>query len=188
MLPQFLEDHVLYQGWNRLVMVKIRTALGSIISRSVEDHGSAVAVLPYDPRRKVALMVRQLRAAVFYAFGVPSLLEAPAGLLDGEDPADCARREAMEETGVRLGSLQSLGQVYPMAGISTESVHLFLAEYHLADRVGEGGGLADEAEEIEVVELGLRDLAADLDAGHLPDMKTFALVQTLRLRSPELFV
>lgn len=187
MPPQILDNHVLYQGWNRLLMVKVRTALGSMISRSIEDHGSAVAVLIFDPERRVALMVRQLRVGILFAFGVPSLLEVPAGLLEGDDPADCARREAMEEAGVKLGALTPLGKVFPMAGISTEAVHLFLAEYQASDRVTEGGGLIEETEEIEVVEIALKDLAADLDAGRLPDMKTFALVQTLRLRRPDLF-
>jgi hypothetical protein len=64
---------------------------------------------------------------------------------------------------------------------------LFLAEYSAADRVTAGGGLADEHEEIEVIEMPLRDLAAMIDGGEGMDMKLMLLVQTLRLRRGELF-
>jgi len=178
---------LLHQGWNRLLAVTARTARGSQIERSVEDHGHAAAVLPYDADRRVALLVRQLRVPLLLAHGRADSLEAPAGLLDGDDPAACVRREAMEEAGLSLSALTGLGLVFPMPGISTEGVHLFLAEYRAADRVGAGGGLAHETEEIEVVELALPALAALADRGALHDLKTLALVQTLRLRRPELF-
>jgi nudix-type nucleoside diphosphatase (YffH/AdpP family) len=167
--------------------VKVRTSLGSTISRSVEDHGVAAAVLPFDPVRRVALMVRQLRVPLLVAGHDPMLLEVPAGIVDGDDPAACARREAMEETGLALRNLLPVAAAYPMPGVSTEAMHLFLAEYGSADRVAPGGGLDDEHEEIEVVEIALSDLAAMADRGDLGDMKTFALLQTLRLRRPELF-
>ena len=73
-------------------------------------------------------------------------------------------------------------------GLSTEKIHLFLAAFRAADRVTAGGGLAEEHEDITVLEVPLADLAAQADAGTLLDMKTLVLVQTLRLRRPELFV
>jgi hypothetical protein len=64
---------------------------------------------------------------------------------------------------------------------------MFLASYDVADRIGPGGGLDDENEHITVVEVPLKELAAAADAGTLSDLKTFVLVQTLRLRKPQLF-
>ena len=182
-----LDHQVLYAGWNRLLMVRARTERGSALSRSVEDHGNAVAVLPFDPVRRVALLVRQLRVPLLFTHGLASSLETVAGILDEDDPADCARREAMEEAGLALGSLVSIGAAFPMPGVSTEMMHLYLAEYAGEHRVADGGGLAEEVEEIEVVELPLADLAAQADRGEIADLKTFALLQTLRLRRPELF-
>jgi nudix-type nucleoside diphosphatase (YffH/AdpP family) len=182
-----LDEALLYDGWNRLLMVKARTAGGAVIHRSVEDHGDAVTVLPFDPERRVALMVRQLRVAILRGHGVPASTEAPAGILDEDDPAACARREAMEEAGLELKELVPLGFAYVMPGVSTERMHMFLAEYSAANRVAAGGGLAEENEEIEVLEVGLGELARMADAGELTDLKTYALIQSLRLKRPELF-
>ncbi|GLS23036.1 ADP-ribose pyrophosphatase [Labrys miyagiensis] len=187
MSAAILDEALLYDGWNRLLMVKVRTPRGAVIHRSVEDHGDAVAVLPFDPARKVALLVRQLRVAVLKGHGSQTSLEAPAGILDEDDPADCARREAMEEAGLKLEGLVSLGAFFPMPGISTEKMHMFLAEYSAASRVADGGGLAEENEEIEVVEIGLHELAAMAGRGELTDLKTYTLLQALRLSRPELF-
>jgi nudix-type nucleoside diphosphatase (YffH/AdpP family) len=146
-----------------------------------------VAVLPYDAERKTALLVRLLRNGPLVAGdGEPVLLEAPAGMLDGA-PEDVARREAMEEAGVRLDALEPLGAPYASAGVSTERIDLFLAPYAAADRIAEGGGLAVEHEDIEVVETPLAELARMIDAGEVRDLKTLALGLALRLRRPELF-
>jgi nudix-type nucleoside diphosphatase (YffH/AdpP family) len=175
-----------HRGWSTLYVATIRLADGSTIRREIEDHGAAACVLPYDPQRRTALLIRQLRAPTLYAAGETALLEAPAGLIDpGEDEPTTARREAMEETGVRLASLERVVAAWSMPGVSSERMPLFLGSYSQADRIGAGGG--DDGERIEVVEMALRELADMADAGTLADLKTFALVQTLRLRNPELF-
>ena len=184
---QIIDVKTLHEGWGRLLALRIRLSDGQVMKREVEDHGAAVCVLPYDPERRVALLVRQFRAPVFHAAGEPDLLEAPAGMLDEDDPADCARREALEEVGLTLGDLEPAGAVWTMPGISTEYMHLYLAAYGRGDRTADGGGLADENENITVVEMALSELAALADRGQLSDLKTLAVVQTLRLRRPHLF-
>ena len=187
MAHQIIDLKTLHEGWGRLLALRIRLADGQVMKREVEDHGAAVGVLPYDPERRVAMLVRQFRAAVFHASGEAEVLEAPAGLLEEDDPADCARREALEEVGLSLTSLEPVGGVWTMPGISTEYMHLFLAPYGSGDRTSHGGGLADENENITVAEMRLSELAAMADVGRLSDLKTLALVQTLRLRRPDLF-
>lgn len=186
--PAILDQRVVHDGWSRFRILRVRTADGTVLQREVEDHGPAVAVLPYDPQRRVATLVTQLRPALMFACGVQTLTEAPAGLLEeGEAPADCARREALEETGLRLGELEPLGALWPMPGLSTELMHLFLAPYGVADRVAAGGGLEVEHENIVVSEEPLAALAAAVDAGTLADLKTAFLVLHLRHRHPHLF-
>jgi nudix-type nucleoside diphosphatase (YffH/AdpP family) len=177
----------LYEGWARYLKLTIRRPQGDTMEREVEDHGSATAVLPFDPERRMAFLVRQFRAPVFHAGGPPTLLEAVAGLLDEDDPEACARREAHEEVGLRLGPIERIATVWPMPGISTERIHLFLARYRPSDRVGDGGGLAEELEDIESVEIPLRDLWAMVESGGIEDLKTLVLTQALRLRYPEIF-
>ncbi len=179
---------VAYAGWLTMSLVSIRMADGRIMRREVVEHGKATAVLAYDPERRMAMLVRQLRVPVYMTSGDDVLLEAIAGMLDdGTDAPATARREAMEETGLRLGDLELVANAWPSPGMLTERLSLFLAPYRASDRVGTGGGLAEEHEEIEVVEMPLKDLAALVDRGEIYDMKTLVLVQTLRVRRPELF-
>ncbi|ACL62029.1 NUDIX domain-containing protein [Methylobacterium nodulans] len=185
--PRIVGTRTLYEGWGRYLLAEVRLADGGTITREVEDHGRAVAVLPYDPERRTALLVRQFRAPPCLVDGAENLLEAPAGCLDESDPAACARREAFEEVGVRLSTLEPVAQAFAMPGISTELMDLYLAPYGSADRDGEGGGLATEHENIVVVEMPLAELAAMAEQGGLRDLKTLVLVQTLRLRRPDLF-
>jgi len=184
--PEIVSVEPRYRGWCRLSIATIRFADGHTITREIEDHGAAACVLPYDPVRRTALLIRQLRAPPLHIAGEVAITEAPAGLIDpGEDAATTARREAMEEAGVRLTSLEQVSHAWTMPGISAERMPLFLGTYSSEDRVGAGGG--ESSEQIEVIEITLRELATMADAGTLADLKTFALVQSLRLRKPELF-
>ena len=178
----------LHEGWGRYLLVTVDKPDGGRIAREVEDHGDAAGVLPYDPERRTALLVRQLRVPLLLAAGIEQTLEIAAGCIDDEEePESCIHREAMEELGLRLGSVERVVTMQTMPGISTERIHLFLAPYSPTDRVGEGGGLAAEEEAITVVEMPLADLAAQADDGRLEDAKTLILLQTLRLRRPDLF-
>jgi nudix-type nucleoside diphosphatase (YffH/AdpP family) len=176
-----------YAGRSKFLLLTVRLPDGETMRREVEDHGAAACVLPYDPQRRTAILVRQFRAPIFLAARQDALVEAIAGIVESPDPAECGRREAMEEAGLRLGTLEDVGSVWTMPGVSTERMHLYLAAYREEDRTGPGGGLADEHENTTVVEMSLAELAALAEAGRLEDMKTALLVQTLRLRHPDLF-
>lgn len=186
--PKIEAVETLYQGWGRYLGVTIRRADGGRLRREVEDHGEAAGLLAYDPERRTALLVRQLRAAMLLAGGRSETLEIVAGLVEeGEAPEASIRREAMEEAGLAIREIEPVVVMQTMPGISTERIHLYLGAYAAADRTGPGGGVAAEAEDITVAELPLADLAAMADRGDLPDAKTMLLLQTLRLRRPELF-
>lgn len=177
-----------HDGWLKLRVATLSGDDGVEFHREIEDHGPAVAVLPYDPERRTALLVQLPRAPVLFMGAPCDFPEAPAGIReDGEDPADCARREAEEEVGVTLAALEEAGHVWSMCGVSTERMHLFLAPYAAEDRTGPGGGLASEHENITVREVPLAELRDAADRNAICDMKTLVLVQTLRLRRPELF-
>ena len=113
--------------------------------------------------------------------------EACAGMIENEDADTTARREAYEELGVDLPSLEFVARVWSSPGVSTERQSLFLAPYRSADRMSDGGGVAGEREGITVVERLLAELAADVDQGRITDGKLLTLVLALRLRRPDLF-
>ncbi len=125
--PRIVGTRTVYEGWARYLVAEVRMPDGSRIGREVEDHGPAVAVLPYDRERRVALLVRQFRTPPCFVDGTASLLEAPAGLREEDDPEACARREAFEEVGLRLSILEPAGRVWSLPGLSTERMDLFLA-------------------------------------------------------------
>lgn len=176
-----------YQGWSTLMRATLMDDDGQSFIREIEHHGRAACVLPYDPQRRCVLLVSLPRPPVIWAGGPPELAEAPAGMVDDEDPEDCARREALEEAGVRLGRLEPLGSPFSMSGVSTERVDLFLAAYSATDRVAAGGGLAEEHENITVMEVPLDQLWDWVEKRRIEDLKTLALVLALRVRRPELF-
>jgi nudix-type nucleoside diphosphatase (YffH/AdpP family) len=187
MAIRIIKLDTVHSGWAKFHVATIELPDGTTVRREIEDHGRSACVLAYDPQRRTALLVKQLRAPVLLAGGPEETLEAIAGIVDDDDPALTARSEALEEGGLRLGVLDHVMTGWSMPGISTERMDFYLSVYSEKDRVAQGGGRADEHETLTVVELPLAELARMANAGRLTDVKTFALVQTLRLRRPELF-
>lgn len=185
MRPEIIALRDLHRGWMSLLMSTLRTPSGDV-ERHIMINRDAACVLPYDPMRRTALVVSMLRAPVAYV-GEPDMLEVIAGALDGDAPADCARREAMEEAGVMLDILEPVAQSWTMPAGSTEQIHYFLAPYTKADRRGSGGGIAEEHEHITVHEVPLATLWQQVEALELRDGRLLTVLQALRIRRPELF-
>ncbi len=151
--------------------------------REAYDRGNGATVLLIDWRRRTVLLTRQFRLPAYlneHPDGM--LIETPAGLLDDDDAETAIRREAEEETGCRVGAITPLFELYMSPGSVTERVAFFVAEYQPADRVGGGGGLAEEGEDIEVVELGLDEAMAGIASGEIVDGKTVLLLQWASLQ------
>ncbi len=153
--------------------------------RETYDRGNGATVLLYDRDRGTVLLTRQFRYPA-YANGHPDgmLLETAAGLLDDESPEDAVRREVEEELGVTVGEVQHVFDVFMSPGSVTERLHFFAAPYSAADRTGDRGGLAEEGEDIEVVELGFDEALDMIDDGRIADAKTVMLLQWAALRGP----
>jgi ADP-ribose pyrophosphatase len=114
------------------------------------------------------------------------MIEVPAGLLDGDHPEEAIRREAMEETGFRVRDVHFLFKAFTSPGSVTEIMHFFAAVVDTTDRVGNGGGLAHEHEDIEVLEVKLTKAIAMIDAGEIYDAKTIMLLQWAMLNRASL--
>jgi len=176
-----------YAGWSTLLIATIQSADGRKIRREIEDHGSAICVLPYNPTRKTALLVRQLRAAVLFAGKQQETLEAIAGIIEEDDPLACVHREVMEEALLKLDAVEHMFTGWTMPGISTERMHFYLAIYSSEARPETRGGVAGEGEHTVAVEIELAELLRMAQRNELDDVKTLLLLQTLRLHRPELF-
>ena len=153
--------------------------------RETYDRGNGATILVYDAERGTVLLTRQFRYPV-YVNGHPDgrFVEAAAGLLDADDPETAIRREAAEELGVRIGELEHVLDAYMSPGSVTERIHFYAAPYTPADRVADGGGLPEDGEDIEVLELPFADALAMMADGRIADAKTIMLLQWAALTGP----
>jgi nudix-type nucleoside diphosphatase (YffH/AdpP family) len=148
--------------------------------REVYDRGNGATILLRDTTRDTLLLTRQFRLPA-YLNGHPDgmLLEAPAGLLDpGDASAEVAiRREAEEETGYRVDSVTFVGEYFMSPGSVTERIAFFTGSYRADERVSQGGGVASEGEDIEIVEVTLAEAIAMVERGEIVDAKTVLLLR-----------
>jgi nudix-type nucleoside diphosphatase (YffH/AdpP family) len=147
------------------------------LERETYDRGNAATVLPYDLKRRTVVLVRQFRYPPYVNGYDDLMIEAAAGLLDNESPEDRIRAEAEEEIGYRLGDIRKVFEAFMSPGSVTERLHFFVAEYTPDMKIGDGGGLADEGEDIEVLELAFDEALAMFADGRIVDAKTIMLLQ-----------
>ncbi len=183
---KLLDVQVLSDNWYvlRKVTCSLRRRDGQwqTMSREAYDRGNGAALLLFDPRRSTVVLTRQFRLPAFLNGCADGLLiETCAGLLDGDDPETCIRREAEEETGYRVRQPRKVFEAYMSPGSVTEKLHLFVAEYEPGDRIRSGGGLEGEGEDIEVIEMPLADALAGIANGTIQDGKTIMLLQHVAL-------
>lgn len=156
------------------------------IDREVHDHGSAAAILLFDPAKNAVVLVRQFRPAAFVNGDPIFMLEVPAGLIDDDQPDEAIRREAMEETGYEVKDVQYLFETYASPGTLTEKVGLFYARVDLEEKAGIGGGLDTEGEDIEVLSIPLDEAFGMITTGEITDAKTIILLQWAMLNRARL--
>ena len=176
----------LAHNWGRLDNYQVthsrRDGTLQTVEREIYDHGSAAAVLLYAREGGTVILTRQFRLPPHLNGDPAWMIEAPAGLLDGEAPAIAAYREAVEETGYAPADLVFLFEVYTSCGSLTEKCACFLGRYTPGEKVSAGGGLASEGEDIEVFELPFEEALAMTTDGRIVDAKTILLLQGLALQ------
>jgi nudix-type nucleoside diphosphatase (YffH/AdpP family) len=152
------------------------------MEREVYDRGNGAAILLYDAARRAVVLTRQFRMPAFVNGYHGMLIEAAAGLLDDASPEDRIRAEAEEETGYRVRDVTKVFDLFTSPGAMTERLTLFVAPYTPADRIGAGGGVAGEGEDIDVLELPFDDAMAMVEDGRICDAKTVVLLQWAKLK------
>ena len=146
-------------------------------ARESYDRGNGAVLLPYNPAQRTVVLVRQFRYPAYVNGYDDLMIEAAAGLLDNESPEMRIRAEAEEETGYRLRDIRKIFEAFMSPGSVTEKLHFFVAEYEPKMKVGAGGGLASEGEDIDVLELAFDEALAMIADGRIVDAKTIMLLQ-----------
>ncbi|MEL7532252.1 MAG: GDP-mannose pyrophosphatase NudK [Bacteroidota bacterium] len=151
-------------------------------AREAYDRGNGATILLYNPSQKTVILTRQFRMPT-YINGNDSgmMIEACAGLLDKDNPEDCIRKETEEETGYKVSNVKQIFESYMSPGSVTEILYFFVAEYTPDMKVGDGGGLDEEQENIEVLELDFETALGMINSGEINDGKTIMLLQYAKI-------
>ena len=152
-------------------------------SRETYDRGNGATILLFNRDRRTVVLTRQFRLPAFVNGHDGMMIEAAAGLLDNATPEERIRAEAEEETGYRVDNVQKVFEAYMSPGSVTEKLHFFIADYDASTRVGHGGGVEAEGEDLEVIELTLDDALDAVRRGEIVDAKTIMLLQFAALNA-----
>ncbi len=153
-------------------------------NREAYDRGNGATILLYNSENKTIILTRQFRIPTYLNGNATGMLiEACAGLLDNDNPEECIKRETEEETGYKISCVKKIFEVYMSPGSVTEIVHFFVGEYSKEMKVNNGGGLEDEQENIEVLEMDFNDAIKMIQSGEIKDAKTIMLLQYAQLNN-----
>ena len=178
-----IKDKILSENWFLLrnMTYELTRSDGSVIRhrREVYDRGNGATILLYNRHKQTVVLVRQFRVATWVNGNEDGMLiETCAGLLDSDEPEECVRKEAIEETGFEVGEVRKLFELFMSPGGVTELIYFFIAEYNDTQRANDGGGVDDE--DIEVLELPYHRALEMMANGEIRDGKAVILLQYLQ--------
>ena len=152
------------------------------VKRLSFERGDSVAAVLYNTDSRRVLLVEQFKYPT-YEHGPGWILETVSGIVESsETPESALRREVLEEMGYTIATLEPIATFYVSPGGSSERVFLHYAEVTEADKVGDGGGVGAEGEDIRTVELTLEELGRLLASRSIQDAKTLVGLQWLQQR------
>tara|TARA_R110000868_G_scaffold817_4_gene6034 strand:- start:8833 stop:9414 length:582 start_codon:yes stop_codon:yes gene_type:complete len=151
--------------------------------REAYDRGNGATILLYNIKKRTVILTRQFRIPTYLNGNATGMLiESCAGLLDNDNAEACIKRETEEETGYKISSMKKIFEAYMSPGSVTEIVHFFIASYTEHMKTGAGGGLDNEQEDIQVLELNIDDAIQMIENGEIKDGKTIMLLQYIQLK------
>ncbi len=178
---QLLSDN--YYILNKVTFGYKTETVNETHNREVYDRGNGAAILLYNSAKKTVILTRQFRLPTYLNGNASGMMiEVCAGLLDQDNPEGCVIREAEEETGYRVTKVDKVMQTYMSPGAVTEILHLFVGEYNEQMKISEGGGLEEEQEHIEVLELSFDEAFAMIESGEIVDAKSILLLQHAKIK------
>ena len=158
---------------------KFNGEMSGTISRLNFERGDSVAALVYNLDSKNSIFVNQFKFPCFDKYG-GWITEIPAGIIDeNESPEQAIKREVIEEIGFRPRSIQKIASFFVSPGGSSERIFLYFITVKESDRVGKGGGLAIEDEDIKQIELNIDEIKSLLENDLINDAKTLIAINYL---------
>lgn len=152
--------------------------------REAYDRGNGATILLYNKEKGTVVLTKQFRMTTYVNGNEDGMMiEACAGLLDGDNPEDCIRKEVEEETGYKVTDVRKIFECYMSPGSVTEILYYFVGAYEDYMKVSEGGGADDETENIEVLEYTLEDALTMIKSGEIMDAKTIMLLQYAQINA-----
>jgi nudix-type nucleoside diphosphatase (YffH/AdpP family) len=151
-------------------------------SREAYDRGNGAAILLYNTKKGTVILTRQFRMPTYInGNDTGMMIEVCAGLLDGDNPEDCIKKETEEETGYKLERVQKVFESFMSPGSVTEILYFFIGSYEEKMKVSDGGGAETETENIDVLELTFDKALAMMASGEIKDAKTIMLLQYAKI-------
>ena len=182
---KILETQILSDNWyilKKITYEYLKDGTTYVQSREAYDRGNGATILLYNKEQKTIILTRQFRLPTFINGNETGMLiEACAGLLDRDNAEECIKRETEEETGYKITDVRKVFEAYMSPGSVTEILYFFIAEYSKDMKVNDGGGLEQEEEHIEVMELGIGEAMRMVESGEIKDGKTIMLLQYIKL-------
>ncbi|NKI32762.1 GDP-mannose pyrophosphatase NudK [Croceivirga thetidis] len=152
--------------------------------REAYDRGNGAGILLYNKEKETVILTRQFRMPTYVNGNKDGMMiEVCAGLLDGDNPEDCIRKETEEETGYKINNVERVFETYMSPGSVTEILYLFIGAYEDKMKVGEGGGADNETENIEVLEIPFKKAIRMIESNEINDAKTILLMQWAQINN-----
>jgi GDP-mannose pyrophosphatase NudK len=185
---KIIKSEVLSDNWYTLSKITYQTTNrdGSVAiqSREAYDRGNGSVILLYNKNDQTVILTRQFRMPTYLNGNKDGLLiECCAGLLDKDDAEECIKRETEEETGYKISDVKKVFEAYMSPGSVTEMLYFFVAEYSKEMKVSDGGGIDEESENIEVLELPVQQALDMIGTGEIKDAKTIMLLQYAQINN-----
>lgn len=185
---RILQTEILSKNWYTLNNVTFEAIKqdGSVhqLTREAYDRGNGATILLYNTHLKTVILTRQFRMPTYINGNQDGMLiECCAGLLDENNAEDCIRKETEEETGYKITNIKKVFEAYMSPGSVTEILYFFVAEYTPDMKVSDGGGLDEENENIEVLELPFMQALNMISTGEIKDAKTIMLLQYAQINN-----
>lgn len=156
--------------------------MSPVVRRLNFDRGDSVAALIFNPETQRIILVNQFKYPTFEK-GPGWITETMAGMVGKDETSEGALyREIVEETGYNVRKLEHISTFYVSPGGSSERIILYYAEVDDSSRVGPGGGVVSENENIINVELTVEEALEQIESGKIVDAKTILGILWLRNR------